>query len=179
MYNQKYLYYLGEFSKIILNNKSLDADYVFEMWKPAINKIAPRGASKSLFKLCCIWWILHYLKIFPNPNYSIALIYHKETGDLAHYSVVLPRYFRVAFMKKNDLQIGPIGTSEQHQRRGLASFAIQKIVKTYHKPEVNFWYIVRQENIPSIKCIEKFSFFAFGEGGKAGLFHKYKIREIY
>ena len=83
---------------------------------------------------------------------------------MAHYSLVLPKYFRTPFMGNNDLQIGPVGTIEKHQRKGLAIFAITKILEFYKDKDINFWYIFRKENEPSKRLIEKVGLTKHGEG---------------
>lgn len=82
-------------------------------------------------------------------------------------------------MEKNDLQIGPIGTSEEHRRKGLSTFAIQKIIEFYKKQNVRFWYVAREENTISRQCIEQFGFNVYGEGTKIGFFGKFVIEKKY
>ena len=179
MKQQKYLFYCGKSNIVTSTNVSLESDYTFEIWRPKIYKIAPRGL---FFKVFLIWWVFRYLGLFSSSNYRIFIIYHKKSGKVAHYSVVLPKHFRTPFMEKNDLQIGPVGTFETHRRKGLASYAIQEILKFYKKQNSKFWYIVRKENEISRRCIEKMDFIAYGEGIKkkrfvGGLFDTYIIEK--
>ena len=69
-------------------------------------------------------------------------------------------------MKNDDLQIGPIWTQENHRGKGIASYAIQKILEAYKKQNRRFWYIVREENSISRQFIERFGFTAYGKGIK-------------
>ena len=179
MENKKYIFYLGEPQKIILSDENLDNNYNLSIWRPKVYKIAPKGAARPFVLLCFIWWIFHYFRIFANSNYCIFVIYHIKTGKMAHYSVVSPRYFRTSFMGKNDIQIGPIGTDDVHRRKGLANYAIQKIIEFYRNKDINFWYLAREENIASRKCIENFGFIMYGEGIKKGLFKKFSIEKKY
>lgn len=74
-------------------------------------------------------------------------------------------------MKKNDLQIGPIGTKKEHRKKGLAAYAIKKILELYENQR--FWYLTREENMISGKVIKKFGFKKQGKGikkGKLGIF---------
>lgn len=179
MEKQKYIFYCGESNKAILPSNNLDKDYVFKIWRPKIYRIAPKGSDKEMFFWCFVWWIFHYLRVFKNSNYSIFIIYSNITKEIAHYSVVMPRYFRSSFMGKDDLQIGPIGTSEKHRRKGLASYGIEKIIEFYRNKNIRFWYLVREENIPSRKCIENFGFTIYGEGTKVGKLKRYIIEKKY
>ena len=165
MENQKYIVYIGKPGNISLADRQLDKDYTLKIWKPKIYSLAPKGITNiSFFLECFSWWLFHYFSIFTNSHYSIFVIYHNESGELAHYSVVAPKYFKTPFIEKNDLQIGPVGTFENHRRKGLASFVIQEIFKFYKKENPNFWYIVRAENEESSRLIEKMGFKAYGEG---------------
>ena len=171
---QKYIFYKGHANTMNVVNKKLDKNYYFKIWKPKIYKIAPRGLFSIIF---FIYWICHYLKLFRNSFYSIYLIYYKN--EIVHYSVVLPKFFKTPFMKKNDLQIGPIGTKKEHRRKGLAAYAIQEIIKSYKNPNKKIWYLTRKENIISGQVIEKFGFKAYGEGFRKGRLGIFNIKKIY
>lgn len=69
-------------------------------------------------------------------------------------------------MAENDLQIGPVGTYKNHQRKGLASYTINKIINFYKGQDIKFWYITREENEPSRQLIEGVGFEKCGEGIK-------------
>ena len=67
-------------------------------------------------------------------------------------------------MGKEDLQIGDTWTMPEYRGKGLASFAIQKIVELHKKPGRRFWYVVGENNIPSIRAVEKAGFVKYGVG---------------
>ena len=48
--------------------------------------------------------------------------------------------------------------------RGLASFALQTIVRTLARPERRLWYVVEVINAPSIQVAEKAQFTLSAEG---------------
>lgn len=180
MKQQKYIFYCGESNKLIFGNTTLDLenDCGFEIWKPRIYRISPKGL---FFPALLVWWVFHYCRIFRTLDYRIFLIYFKNK-KVAHYSVVLPKHFRTPFMDKNDLQIGPVGTDKNHRRRGLASYAIQRILNFYKTKNSKFWYVVREENEGSRKLIEKIGFIKCGEGIKKkrfgfGLFDVFVLSE--
>jgi RimJ/RimL family protein N-acetyltransferase len=70
-------------------------------------------------------------------------------------------------MGPNDLQIGDVWTHPAHQNRGLASFAIQEIVRTKARPDGVIWYLVDAANLPSIRMIEKLGFHRVGVGRRS------------
>lgn len=175
MESKKYIFYFNTHEKVVSVDASLENGYNFIVFKPGF---IPKGIkNKTLFFWCIVWSVFHYLRIFKSRNYRIFLIYYRN--DIAHYSVAMPKYFRSPFMSNNDIQIGPIGTDKNHRRKGLANFAIKKIIEHYNGNVSGFWYITRDENIASKKCIENFGFKAYGEGKKTGLLKKYIIEKKY
>jgi RimJ/RimL family protein N-acetyltransferase len=155
----KYLFYCQESSNRSLIKLNLGTQYKFEFWRPTIINIIPPGLSVFPFT---IWWFMHYLHIFKNNDYELFLVYDGKT--LVHRSGIFPGYFRFPFMAKNDLQIGDIWTHPIHRGRGISSFAIQQIFISRSKPGRKFWYVVENNNLPSIKVIEKIGFRKVGEG---------------
>jgi len=162
-FQQKYIFYCGKSDNINSANFNLGEDYNFSVWKPKLYQMAPKGLFfSSLFA----WWFFHFLRIFSNSNYHIFLIYYKNI-KIIHYSVVQPKHFKTSFMEENDLQIGPVGTDENHRQKGLASYAIKKIIDFYKGQNINkFWYITRKENEASVQLIESLGFTRCGEGIK-------------
>jgi len=161
---KKYIFYVIYSGKTAFNFK-LPEGYHLKIWKPSIFKLPPKLLSRFRFIL---WSIMHFLKLFNGPDYSIFLVYYNE--KIIHYSGVLPKYFKYPFMDEKDIQIGPSWTQEEHQRRGIASFVVSKIIEVYKKPGRRFWYITREENIPSVDFIESIGFLKYGVGIKKNRF---------
>ena len=155
--------------------EKLEAGYSFKIWRPKIYEFWPKGL---FFSISVVWWLLHTLKIFKNSEYKIFLIYYNNR-EVANYSVVLPKYFRTPFLGKNDLQIGPVGTAENHRRKGLALYAIRKIIEFYKDRDIKFWYVARKENGPSLLLAEKIGLKKFGEGEKKGILKRFEIEKIF
>lgn len=156
---QKYIFYHGNSDNIKLIDTSLPVGYTFLHWKPALNRIIPKGLFRRTFIYC---WIFHILRLFRSSKYSVFLIYYDQ--EIVHCSVVIPAFFKYPFMGKNDVSIGPVDTNKDHRRKGLSSYAIRKIIETYERQNTQFWYYMRDENEISKRVIEKFGFTAWGEG---------------
>jgi RimJ/RimL family protein N-acetyltransferase len=107
---------------------------------------------------------MHYLRLLANRDYSILLVYQGD--EIVHRSCVFPRYLRFPFMSKNDLQIGDTWTTPSHRSRGLATFAIRKILELHQKPERRFWYLVDERNQASAGVVKKAGFVQVGRGEK-------------
>ena len=67
-------------------------------------------------------------------------------------------------MAKTDLQIGDIWTAPNYYNKGIATFAIQKILDMHKGSNKKIWYVVEQNNIASIRVAEKNGFCKIGEG---------------
>jgi len=135
--------------------------YSLFLWKPDLRSLVPAGLPLVPY---AFWWFMHFFHLFANQDYSILVVY---TGNsLVHRSCVFPRYFRFPFMSQDDLQIGDIWTHPEHRGRGIAFIAIKKIVDLQRKPGRKFWYVVEENNISSIRVIEKVGFQLEGEGGR-------------
>ena len=138
---------------------SIDKRFNAVLWKPTTLEIVPTGVALLPFG---VWWIMHHLQLFANQNYGLYLIY--DGHNLIHRSIITPRYFRFPFMARDDLQIGDTCTMPKYRGKGLAGFAIQKIVELHKKPGRKFWYVVEEDNIPSIKPAKKAGFVKYGVG---------------
>ena len=144
---------------------TLEEGYASFLWEPSLGEIVPRGMPYFPFG---VWWVMHFTRIFSNTNYSILLIRYHDS--LVHRSIVTPGYFRFPFMQKEDLQIGDTWTSPEHRGKGLAVFAIRKIIAGVANKKRRIWYIVEKNNIPSIKAAEKAGFVRYGEGVRRNRF---------
>ena len=91
-------------------------------------------------------------------------------GRIVHRSIVTPRYFRFPFMKTKDLQIGDVWTDPDQRGKGLALFAIRKILVACGSADRFFWYLVEQENLSSIRVAEKAGLELGGRGAKRSRF---------
>lgn len=156
----KYLFYCLDSENKKLSDVYINPKFLSEEWQPSSLNIVPAGVPWMPFS---VWWIMHNLYIFANRDYGLYLIYDNN-NLLVHRSIFTPRYFRFPFMAKNDLQIGDIWTAPTTRGKGLATHAIQKILKLYQKPKRKFWYVVEENNIHSIKLAEKVGFIKIGEG---------------
>jgi RimJ/RimL family protein N-acetyltransferase len=140
---------------------ALGADLTCELWKPSLGRIRPKGIQSGLPRLRARW-LMHYLHLFATREYSIFLIRRGERP--VHHSLVQPKYFRVPALARDDLEITSTWTEPEFRGRGLAAFAIQEIVRRLGSPGRHFWYLTRENNLPSIRAAEKGGLVRFAEG---------------
>ncbi|HEB76088.1 MAG TPA: N-acetyltransferase [Nitrospirae bacterium] len=155
----EYLFYRKDSEDIDRVEPDLDDRYAFRLWHPAVSSIVPAGMPLMPF---AAWWMMHYLHIFRNRDYGLLLVYCGD--ELVHRSGIFPGYFRFPFMSRDDLQIGDTWTHPAHVRRGLASFALRRILLSKAQAGRTFWYVVRRGNASSIRVVEKAGFVKAGEG---------------
>jgi RimJ/RimL family protein N-acetyltransferase len=138
------------------------AHFRWEVWRPkGLNVLPPNGAPYEI-----AWAAMHHLRVFSNQCYSQILAFKGD--DLAHRSMIFPRWMRYPFMHPLDLQIGNTWTSPQYRGRGLATSAIRLAVSEFMLPTRAFWYLVAKDNESSIAAIERAGFERIGEGARVG-----------
>jgi RimJ/RimL family protein N-acetyltransferase len=155
-----YLFYRLETATMgVLPVNAMDPDCKCEIWEPTLFSIRPRLVNSPAY---FVWWLFHRFHIFRNRNYAVCAIY--KNSMLVHRSLLTPGYFRFPFMLKDDLQIGDTWTPESYRGKGLAKFAIRSLVEHFRDRAHAFWYVVDEENHPSIAVIEKMGFELYGTG---------------
>jgi RimJ/RimL family protein N-acetyltransferase len=152
-------YLLDESASNLTSPCIIDSEYEGLIWRPGNFSFTLPGMTPLDI---IVWQFFHYTSIFQNTDFSVFLVHKNHT--LVHHSFVFPKFFRYPFMNSIDLQIGNTWTHPDHRCKGLACYAIQKIVNTISKPGRRFWYVVEKNNYPSIRVIEKCHFKLIGEG---------------
>lgn len=71
-------------------------------------------------------------------------------GRIVHRTCLVPKYFRWPFMPDGDLHVSPTWTHPEHQRRGLAEYALAHLAQCYGFQGRELWYITRPENAASV-----------------------------
>ena len=129
--------------------RAIDPSYTLELWRPGARPDVPPGPAGRRFHL---WWLAHRGHLFANRDYGAVLV--RRDGAVVHRSMIFPRYFTFPFMARGDLQIGDTWTAEAHRGRGLAAAAIAFALDRLARPGRTFWYVVHQDNVPSIRAAQ-------------------------
>lgn len=154
-----FLFYLSEGTET--NSPTLPDGYIPHWYTPTWKSLRPRGGGYYPF---LVWTLFHFLRVFHNHHYRVLEIYHKHNS--IHRSCVFPPFFRFPFMRKDDLQVGDTWTHPTHRGNGLASFSLSYIVNELSSKSDRIWYLVEQDNIPSIRVAEKAGFLRVAKGTK-------------
>ena len=153
------LFYLIETNRISNISATRKTPATATIWRPSLTSLKPSGFAFFPF---FIWWVFHYLHVFSNRDYHLLASY--DNGCIIHRSCVFPKYFRFSFMKKRDLQIGDIWTDVRFRGKGLATQFLSIILNMQTKSARRLWYIVDEDNLPSIRVAEKVGFQLIGVG---------------
>jgi RimJ/RimL family protein N-acetyltransferase len=143
----------------------LSSAYSWRLWTPRAGGLLPDGLPVFPFGL---WTAMHHLRVFANGDYGVLVVYH--AGRIVHRSGLFPRYARFPFMTKEDLQIGDVWTDPDHRSHGLASFALQELVRAKAGQGRRIWYVVEPGNAASIRTVEKAGFTLVGQGARTKRF---------
>jgi RimJ/RimL family protein N-acetyltransferase len=137
--------------------------YWWTVWRPRTWPALPAGLPNLRFRLRLLFrWVLHRLHLFAGSGSGVLLIY--DHRRVVHYSGFTPKYWRFPFVADDDFQIGDTWTEPAYRKKGLASFALQRIVAMLAKPGRRLWYVVEDVNAPSIQVVEKAQFTRAAEG---------------
>jgi RimJ/RimL family protein N-acetyltransferase len=128
----------------------LPPGYHWTIWRPAFNQLMPSKVGHER-KRFASRWAMHQLRLFSNRDYQVLVIRHRPGDEIVHYSGATGRYWRWPFMDPGDMQIGDTWTDPDHRGRGLARFALARLLHELTKPGRRIWYVVDHDNFASIK----------------------------
>jgi RimJ/RimL family protein N-acetyltransferase len=156
-----YLFYCAD--DVATDHISLPEGYGCSIWRPSIRSLWPPGTSDRRtwvrFAFRCA---LDFLRLFANRSCGAVCVFFE--GQLVHYSGFTPRYWRFPFLADSDLQIGDTWTAPAHRGKGIARYALHRIVEWKKQEGRKFWYVVAATNAPSIRVVEGAGFTLAGEG---------------
>lgn len=144
---------------------SLPGGFVCETWHPSLFSSRPKGMPVFPF---AVWWLFHILHVFWNREYGLFLI--RQNGKIVHRSVITPGYLRFPFMQREDIQVGDTWTDPAVRGRGLATFALENILRAPRNRNRTCWYVVEADNTASIRVVEKAGFMLAGRGSRTRRF---------
>lgn len=144
-----------------------------EVWRPTLFR--PLRAGLPLVPFAA-WSAFHFGRVFSTRDYRIVLLAGPE-GPV-HRTCLLPAHFRFPFMAPGDLQAAALWTREDLRGRGIALAGLRAALATTGGGRV--WYMVREDNLPSIRLAEKAGFRFHARGGRrkgavAGLLDRFEL----
>ena len=157
--------------------EALPSGLTLAFWRPGWFRLRPGGVPAMPF---LAWGWCHALGLFASRDYALVLIFAGET--LVHRTCLLPAHFRFPFMRPGDLQASGIWTHPDHRGHGLGLAALRAVFHQYRGSGRTLWYMVREDNLASIRLAGKAGFHPWGRGGKVarlgiGALGAYRITE--
>ena len=120
-------------------------------FKPTLFK---QKLHKGLHKQSDFLYLFWY--IFTLGKYQILYIKDIKSGDLAHFSNILPAIFKYNFMNKQDVQIVNCWTYEKYRGMNFFPFALSEIHEEFKSKKI--WVGAKTSNIPSLNGFRKCGF---------------------
>tara|TARA_B100001250_G_scaffold204660_1_gene175656 strand:+ start:15049 stop:15549 length:501 start_codon:yes stop_codon:yes gene_type:complete len=165
--SNKYCFYRND----SVNDISLNKGFEFFYYKPSIFRMK---LHKGIYKRSDLLYLFWY--IFTFGSYRILYVKLKNTGEIAHFSNIIPRFFKYNFMQHSDLQIAHCFTYKKFRGKGLYSSALSEIHHIFNDRVI--WIGSHHSNIRSIKVIERLGFTKVSDVAKRTVFGiYYKIDE--
>ena len=129
----------------------LPEGFEFFYFSPSIFK---RKLHKGLYRYSNLLYVFWF--IFTVGRYHILYIRDKSSGEIAHFSNILPNIFKYSFMKKGDVQIVNCWTYKRYRGLKLYPFALSKIQEKFN--DRNILIGSKTSNIASLNAIRKSGF---------------------
>ena len=108
------------------------------------------------------WWAMDLAGQFPRPDLTVYASHRGE--DLLHRLLVTPKWHRFPFMHRLDMQMGDLWTAPEMRGKGLAAQAIAAVHADFAGKVPALWYVVDEDNAPSIRLIERIGYRLAGTG---------------
>ena len=162
----KYLYKKAYSDEEIFGQDDLSIEIVVPTMR---NGFILRGEKKQLsVKLWCVRFLLQI------ATFGKARVYcYRQNGQLVHTSYVVPKCYKFPFLSKHDYEIGPCTTYPDYRGKGYYPLMLKYICSTVGTEKTIFYMIVDENNIASIKGIEKAGF------QRCGSVRRTRITKVY
>lgn len=174
----KHLVLRREHTRPTSTDFALPEGFTIVSWQPTLLHAVPSSiVSRWKFGLLATMFFM----LGRGGSYRVYTVFAPD-GSVAHYSVVHPKYFRFPFMAEGDLQIGGLWTEPRYRGLGLATYAVQAILRAETSPNRVYWYVVADDNPPSIRVAEKNGFTMYGFAARVrrfgGLLARFEILDV-
>ena len=100
-----------------------------------------------------------------------------EDNKIAHTTYLIPKCRKFDFMGSSDWEIGPCITAREFRGQGIYPKVLNHITSSFGNNETIFYMIVEENNLSSIKGIEKAGFKRCGLVQKTKWLKQYRKQE--
>lgn len=101
-------------------------------------------------------------------------VYYQTDGEkMVSYCFLKRNYLgKYAFLKKQDVLINPYYVSPEYRGHGLGGKLLKAAFADREEPWERVYAVVKEENLPSIRTLEKLGFHQIGFSDKSGWLHR-------
>ena len=145
-------------------------DVQFCVWHPSLWRWRIAGEHVSLKTII----VRIYFWVLSRGRFAIAYASTPE-GCIVHTSYIVGSRFKFPFMGPHDYEIGPCFTDKRFRGRGIYPSVLRHIIQNKSMSGEWYWMNVDENNISSIRGIEKAGFERVGESTKSRWLKIYKI----
>ena len=117
--------------------------------KPSLGLLIKKEVTLNEF----LWSIISF------NRYNIYYV-KNERDVIVHKSAAIGKCFKFPFLNKNEFEIGPCYTIQEYRGLGIYPNVLKYIIK--NNSSKNFYMLVHNTNVSSIRGIEKASFRQIG-----------------
>lgn len=159
----------------ILFKKKRSSEYAesplfIKEYRPTLFKPFIPNEEEKGFKVCLsrIWfWFI--------TGGKTKVVYVEKDGKVIHTSLVVSKCFKFPFMIKGDYEIGPCVTKAEYRGQGVYPSVLNHITSSYGDEGTNFYMLVHETNLPSIRGVEKAGFERISTVEKSKALGKYNV----
>lgn len=155
------IFYCSTPNSAVVPVPSLPEGCEWAVWRPSLRSCWPEGTSEGR-RFWLVRWLMHYLGLYSGRVYGAILVRNQQR--IVHSSVVLPKSYQFPVMEWDDIEIGPTWTVPDFRGKGLAVFAIRKVLELWAKEGRKFWYVSRESNAAGRRAAEKAGLIAVASG---------------
>jgi RimJ/RimL family protein N-acetyltransferase len=135
------------------------------------NRLIQNGEEKSL-KLIVVRLVFMLITLGKAKMYCL-----RENDELIHTSYVIPKCCKFPFLGEDDYEIGPCMTYTPFRGKGYYSMMLRYICENVGTQQTNFYMIVDESNLASIRGIEKAGFERCGNIRVTKIMKRYLIEK--
>lgn len=141
-----------------------------KIFSPSLFKMFLKGERKTFKRGIVRCWF----QIITLGKAKLYFICDSKTGKVKHFSYVVPKCYKFAFLKNGDYEIGPCFTFPEFRGKNIYPTMLNYITGNLGDENSTFYIVVENTNLPSLKGIEKANFKRCGTVKKSGILKRYQ-----
>ena len=156
-----------------LNYPDTDSTHAVYVFTPSAFRLVPPRIRRS-------FPVIDRAKLLLRVLNGYYLYYEMDADKLAGYCFLKRNYLgKYAFLQKQDVLINPYYVAPSYRGSGLGGKLIETAIADFETPWKTVYAVVKEDNLPSIRTLEKLSFQKVGYSDKKGWSHRLTERRTH